>query len=169
MKRVLVIGCSGAGKSTFAKRLHGIVGLPLIHLDLIWHRADRTVISREEFDARLSEILKGDEWIIDGDYGRTLETRLARCDCVYFLDYPLEVCLSGVEARIGQPRSDMPWVEQDFDADFRQWILQFPEKKRPRILELLEQYGEGKEIFVFHTREESDAYLKTLENRVRHG
>ncbi len=59
MKRVLVIGSPGAGKSTFARKLRDGTGLPLYYLDMVWHRSDRTNISREEFDQRLCEIM---EW-----------------------------------------------------------------------------------------------------------
>lgn len=108
MKRVLVIGSPGAGKSTFARKLRDGTGLPLYYLDMVWHRSDRTNISREEFDQRLCEILEKDRWIVDGNYLRTLEMRLHACDTVFFLDYPLEVCLQGVESRIGRQREDMP-------------------------------------------------------------
>ena len=57
MKKVIVIGCPGAGKSTFARRLRDLTGLPLFYLDRIWHKADRTTVSREEFDAALEQIL----------------------------------------------------------------------------------------------------------------
>ena len=90
MKRVLVIGSPGAGKSTFARNLRDKTGLPLYHLDNIWHKPDRTTISREEFDERLAAILAKDSWIIDGNYSRTLELRLQYCDTVFLLDYPLE-------------------------------------------------------------------------------
>ena len=97
----MVIGCPGAGKSTFAKRLHEVTGLPLYYLDMLWHKPDRTNIPREEFDARLEEIVRKDKWIIDGNYQRTLELRLKECDTVFLLDYPLEVCLAGAQSRIG--------------------------------------------------------------------
>ena len=66
MKRVIVIGCPGSGKSTFSRRLSEITGLTLYHLDMIYHRPDRTTIPPEEFDRRLSDILARDEWLING-------------------------------------------------------------------------------------------------------
>ena len=112
MKKVMVIGCPGAGKSTFARKLQELTGLPLYYLDMIWHKPDRTNISREEFDQRIREIVSQDAWIIDGNYNRTLELRMRECDTVFFLDYPLEVCLEGAASRIGKERVDIPWKEE---------------------------------------------------------
>ena len=162
MKRVLVIGSPGAGKSTFARKLRDGTGLPLYYLDMVWHRSDRTNISREEFDQRLCEILEKDRWIVDGNYLRTLEMRLNACDTVFFLDYPLEVCLQGVESRIGRQREDMPWVETEFDQEFRQWILDFPREQRPEICRLLEKYREGRSIHIFHERTDADRFLISM-------
>ena len=97
MKKVLILGCPGAGKSTFARKLRDKTGLPLYYLDMIWHKPDRTTITKQEFDAKLSEIIKQEEWIIDGNYGRTLEMRFEECDTVFFLDLPTNVCLAGAE------------------------------------------------------------------------
>ena len=87
MKRVLVIGCPGAGKSTFARALRDRTGLPLYYLDRIWHRPDGSHIEREEFTGRLTEILSRDRWIVDGNYLHTLKLRLQACDTVFMLDY----------------------------------------------------------------------------------
>ena len=95
MERILVIGSPGAGKSTFSRRLREGTGLPLYYLDMLWHRPDRTTVEMEVFDRELGKILEKDRWIIDGNYIRTLEMRLKACDTVFFLDYPLEVCLGG--------------------------------------------------------------------------
>jgi len=157
VQKVIVIGCSGAGKSTFARRLKNETGLPLYHLDLIWHKADRTTVSREEFDDALERIMQTDAWIIDGNYGRTLERRIAMCDTVFFLDMPTEVCLAGAEARIGKKRDDMPWIEESFDESFREWILSFSEQQLPRIRALLSQYTD-KHVIVFHSWEEMDSF-----------
>lgn len=120
MKRAIVIGSPGAGKSTFSRRLRDLTGLPLYYLDMLWHRPDRTTVSKEEFDRRLERLLREETWILDGNYQRTLEVRLRACDTVFLLDLPLEVCLSSVEGRVGQAREDMPWVEEEFDPEFRQ-------------------------------------------------
>ena len=157
-----MIGSPGAGKSTFARQLRDRTGIPLVYLDMIWHRPDRTTIFREEFDRKLSDILKTDSWIIDGNYGRTLELRLRSCDTVFLLDYPLEVCLASAEARIGKRREDLPWTEKEFDEEFRQWIIDFPVSELPRIYKLLDQYGAEKEIHIFKTREEADQYLNRI-------
>ena len=146
----------GAGKSTFARRLRDKTGIPLYYLDMLWHKPDKTNITREEFDAGLNGIMKNEAWIIDGNYLRTLEVRLQNFDTVFFLDYPLELCLEGARARTGKERED-----------FRQWILDFLRDQLPEIYELLEKYRDGKEIIVFRTREEADAYMRDMEIQVR--
>ena len=160
MKRVIVIGSPGAGKSTFPRKLKNRTGIPLYHLDNIWHLPDRTTISREAFDEKLSAILETDSWIIDGNYSRTLELRLKNSDTVFLLDYPLEVCLAGVSARRGKKREDHPWIEYEIDEEFRRFITAFPDTKLPMIYKLLHQYSQGKDIHIFRSREEAEEYLE---------
>ncbi len=168
MKKIIVIGSPGAGKSTFSRRLRDITGLPLYHLDMIWHKPDKTNISKEEFDRLLEEILVTDKWIIDGNYQRTLETRLEKCDTVFLMDFLLDVCLAGAKARIGKRRDDMPWVEEELDEEFRQWIIDFPVMKLPEIYEMLDKYA-GKNIIVFKSRQEADEYLLKIKENLNIG
>lgn len=163
MKKVLVIGCPGAGKSTFARRLSAATGLPLHYLDMVWHRPDRTNVSTGEFDAALGVMLRADEWIIDGNYLRTLPERLRACDTVFFFDLPVEVCLRGAVERLGQPREDMPWTDTELDEDFRRWILDFPTDQQPVIEDLLAGFG-GRTVR-FSSREEADAFIRNLTDR----
>ena len=165
MKKILVIGCPGSGKSTFARRLRDLTGLPLYYLDQIWHKPDRTTVSRPEFDAALGEILAQDTWIIDGNYSRTLERRVAACDAVFLMDYPTDVCLTGAAARVGQVREEMPWTEETLDPEFAQYIRDFAAEQLPQVYELLTQYGKDREIVIFHSREEADAWLRLYEAR----
>ena len=162
MQKILVIGSSGAGKSTFARKLRDKTQLPLYYLDMLWHKPDRTTISREEFDGQLEKLLQLDRWIIDGNFQRTLEVRLRACDTVFLLDYPLEVCLSSVETRIGQVRDDMPWIETEFDPEFKQWIIDFQTTHLPQIYRLLKQYQDQRSVIIFKSRGEANAYLNTL-------
>ncbi|MBQ4297335.1 MAG: adenylate kinase, partial [Clostridia bacterium] len=132
-KRIIVIGCPGAGKSTFARKLRDKTGLPLYYLDMMFHKPDRTTAPREEFDRKLAAVLQTDEWIIDGNYQRTLAPRFEACTDVFFLDLPLEQCLEGAASRIGTAREDMPWIEREFDPEFRQYILDFRKDQLPRL------------------------------------
>ena len=162
MKKVIIIGCPGSGKTTFAKKLHEATGLPLYHLDAIWHKPDKTHISREEFDARIQEIFAEDSWIIDGNYSRTIEMRLRECDTVFLFDLPTDVCLQGATERLGKGRYDMPWIENELNPNFRREIEEFKDKKLPEIYGLLEKYRREKKIIVFKTREKAEQFLATL-------
>lgn len=161
MKRIMIIGCPGSGKSTFARALAEKTGLPLYYLDMMYWNPDRTTKSKEEFRAALRETVKLPKWIIDGNYGSTLELRMEACDTVIFLDYPVEVCIAGVEERRGKPRPDMPWVEVEPDLEFIEFIKKYNEESRPKVIELLEKYKE-KNIIIFKSRAEADEYLRRL-------
>ena len=160
-KRVAVIGCPGSGKSTFSRALRDATGLPLYHLDAIYWRDDRTTLPREEFYPLQREIIARDAWIIDGNYGSTMEWRVEACDLLVFLDFPTDLCLAGVRARRGQVRSDIPWVEDGEDEEFMAFIRGFETESRPKILELIEQHP-GKAVLTFTSHAEADEFLRAL-------
>lgn len=162
LERVLVIGSPGAGKSTLARGLRDALGLPLVYLDMIWHKPDGTNVTRAEFDERLTEALGGERWIIDGTYLRTLERRLERCDTAIFLDLPVETCLAGAAARIGQPREDLPWQEDTLDPEFADYIRRFPTENRPEIVAALDAWSARRRIITLRSHAEADAFLAHL-------
>lgn len=162
MNKIIVIGCSGSGKSTFARKLSALLNLPLYYLDMIWHKPDKTTITQKEFDAKLNKILKEYRWIIDGNYQRTLEMRLKKCDSVFLFDISTELCLEGAKSRIGKQRVDLPWLETEFDDDFKQWIYDYKTKTLPITMDLLKQYQDEKQVIIFKSREESEEFLKKL-------
>ena len=159
MKKAIVIGCPGSGKTTFSEKLNKTTGLPLYYLDAVWHKPDRTHIPRDEFDKRLAEILSEEEWIIDGNYSRTVEVRIKSCDTVFLFDLPTEVCIQGATERLGTARYDMPWIDTVLDPTFRQEIERFREDVLPRIYELLDEYKEGRQIVIFKSRQQADEYI----------
>ena len=162
MKKAIVIGSPGAGKTTFARKLAAKTGLPLYHLDTVWHNPDKTTISRDEFDKALSEILANDSYIIDGHYTRTLETRIKDCDTIFFLDFPLDACIDGIHERVGKPRPEMPWIEEEVDPEFLQYVKDFHQNSIDTLRETLEKYTDTKQIYVFKSRLEADKYIDCL-------
>ena len=169
MKKIIVIGCPGSGKTTFAEKLRDKTSLPLFYLDAIWHQPDKTHISREEFDTRLSEILSLDFWIIDGNYSRTVERRIAACDTVFLFDLPLDVCLDGAVSRLGMPRQDMPWIDTELDPKLKAEIEEFGIKNLPAIYALLDKYKDGKTTVIFKSREEADEFIRQIKQKATFG
>ena len=163
MKKIMVIGCPGSGKSTFSRALHKITNIPLFHLDMMYWNSDRTTVEKAVFRKQLSDVIQKNEWIIDGNYGSTIELRLQACDTVIFLDYPLEICLDGIRERRGKVRSDMPWIENEDeeDAEFIEFIKSYNTQSRPQIMDLLKLYSD-KNIFIFTNRKEADEFLANL-------
>ena len=162
MKKTIVIGCPGSGKTTFSEKLNKQTGLPLYHLDAIWHKPDKTHIPREDFDRRISEIFATDSWIIDGNYNRTIETRMKECDTVFLFDLPTEVCLQGATERLGKERYDLPWLETELDPEFEGFIKDFANTSLPKIYGLIDKYKEEKQIVIFKSHQEADDFLKKL-------
>lgn len=145
--RFLIIGCPGAGKSTFAKQLGRKTGIPVFHLDDYWFRKDGSNVSVRDFIRQVSPIIDKERWIIDGTYLRTIDKRIRACDTVFFFDIPEEECLRGIENR------------EDCSDELRQYVKNYNEEKRPEILDYLKRYS-NKRIVVFHSREEAEEFLK---------
>lgn len=168
MKKIIVIGSPGAGKSTFSRALAEKTGLPLHHLDRLWWNPGWVESEKEVFDAKLAEILVTDSWIIDGNFNRTLPMRLDACDTVFYLDYPRSVCIRGVLSRIrknrGITRPDMSdGCPERFDAEFLRFVWRFNRQNRKRYHELLA--GCGKEVHIFRSRKDAERYLDSITER----
>ena len=138
MQRVMVIGSPGAGKSTLATRMATSTGLPIIHLDKEYWLPGWTEPPATQWGDKLRDLIAGDRWIIDGNYGSSLPQRIARADTVVWLDYPTLVCMWQAAGRViggyGRVRPDAaPGCPEHFDAAFLIYIARFRRNKRARI------------------------------------
>ena len=110
-RKILIVGCGGAGKSTFARKIGTKFTLPVVHLDRLWWLPNWVNRSKEEFDEMLQNELKKPAWIMDGNFFRTFKLRLKYADFCIFLDFDTETCLKNVYARAeefrGKTRPDM--------------------------------------------------------------
>ena len=161
MKKVIIIGCCGSGKSTFARHLHACTGIPLFHLDQLNWNENKTTVEKEVFLKRVQDVILKDSWIIYGNYGSSIEMRMQACDTVFFLDYPVDICIQGIHERVGKVRTDIPWVEDEVDEDLIEFVRNYEKEDRPEILELLSKYKE-KDIHIFRNRKDAKIYLESL-------
>ena len=168
MQRVLVIGSSGAGKSTFARHLGEATGLPVIHLDSVYWKAGWVESDKEEWRDKVAEIVTGDRWVIDGNYSGTLEMRLAACDTVIFLDLSRFVCMWRIFKRgltyRGRTRPDMAagCDEKMPDLEFIKWTWQYPTRSRPKVLRRLAKVEERVWVVRITSQNQAQAFLRSL-------
>ena len=166
MKKIMIIGCCGSGKTTLAKKLSNKLNLPLIHLDKLNWRDNWQNISKEEFDDLLwAEVIKP-TWIIDGNYERTIPLRLKYCDTVIYMDYSRISCLYGVIKRVvmgyGKSRPDMGgYCPERFDLDFIKFVWNFNKNNRKRYYDILSS-REDIQVIILRNRRQAAHFLQGL-------
>jgi len=170
MKKILIIGSPGAGKSTLSYQLRKILNIKLVHLDCIFWQPGWIKIPRDELNRQIELMVEEEEWVMDGTYIDSLELRLAAADTVIFLNYPLWLCVYGIIKRritfAGKRREDMTaGCDEKLDWMFVKWVLKFPRTNRLEILRILEEHKDKLEIHIFKTRKETNAFLEALEKR----
>src|SRR5437016_5668383 len=151
MKKILVIGPGGAGKTTFANQLGEILGIGVIHLDSLYWKAGWVEPPKLEWAATLAEVLARNAWIMDGNYSGSLWLRLDASDAVVFLDLPRLVCIWRVLKRAARYRNttrpDMAeGCPERLSIDFLVWIWNYPKRTRPKIVNLLQERIGTREI-----------------------
>ena len=167
MEKVVIIGCGGAGKSTLARKLGEKTGLPVVHLDSIFWLPGWVEMEKDAFDQRLREDMAKPQWIIDGNYNRTMAERVAHCDTIIYLDFSRFACLRGVIWRfltnIGKTRPDMgPGCKEKIDGEFIRWVWNFNKTKREPYYRMLNE-AEGKETIVLKNRRMVKQFLRSVE------
>lgn len=162
MKRILIIGCPGAGKSYFAKALGKLLNIPVIHMDNIYWKKDKTSISHEELIEKMQPYLEQDEWIIDGNYHNSLKHRIQYATDVFFLNISREECIKGMIERIDVPRDDIPWVESEKDAEeLIAWTEDY-EARTKFIEETLLEENQHITVHTLKSRQEMNEYIENL-------
>ena len=167
MQRVLLIGSGGAGKSTLAARLAERTGLPLIHLDAHFWKPGWVESPRDEWAETVRRLTAGERWIMDGNYGGTMDQRLAACDTAIFLDLPRIVCATRVVRRWlryrGRSRPDMPaGCDERASLAFLRWIWSYPATRRPAVLERLAALRPDQRVVILRSRAEVERFLASV-------
>lgn len=167
MKKIIIIGSGGAGKSTFARELGAILGLEVIHLDAFYWHPGWVETSKTEWQCIVQQLTQRENWIIDGNYSGTLEIRLAAADTVIFLDFPRLLCIWRVVKRrwqyAGKSRPDVaPGCPKRLSWQFLQWIWTYPIVRRPTILEKLSQLAPNQEVIFLHSPSAIKQFLQEI-------
>ena len=166
MQRVLVMGSSGSGKSTFARRLANRTGLPFVSLDALYWQPGWQPSELEPFGLRVAEAASASGWIMDGNYMNTGagELRRARADTVIWFDLPRYVCMTGIMTRIvssyGRVRPEMaPGCPERIDPEFLHYVWTYRQQQRPKLLEFFAGLRSDQELICFNSRKQADCYL----------
>lgn len=166
MERVLIIGSGGCGKTTLSRAVAERLGLPLIHLDALYWRPGWVPTPKEEWRRVVEGLLARPRWVMDGNYGGTLDLRLAACDSVIFLDLPRRVCLWRIFKRRllyrGRGRPEVaPGCPERLTWEFVRWVWTYRKRRRPGILERL--HGRtGRRVVILSSTREVDRFLSSL-------
>ena len=167
LKKILVIGCCGAGKSTFSKKLQSIINLEIIHLDQYYHKPIWEETEQDEWKKIVNSLVQKPSWIMDGNYGGTFDVRFKEADTIIYLDYPILKCFWRVIIRIfkyhGVVRSDMAnGCKEQFDLEFLHFVLTFNSKFRKGIIQKLNLVKDEKKVRVFKTDKQADKFLAQI-------
>ena len=162
-----MIGSGGAGKSTLATEIGAALGLPVIHLDALYWRPGWVATPDAEWSSRVAELVARDAWVMDGNYSRTLDVRLAACDGVVFLDLPRWLCFArALRRRIryaGRTRPDMAaGCPEHLTWEFVRWIWDYPRTRRPAVLRRLAALPPDRRVIVLSSRGEIARFVADL-------
>ena len=164
----MVIGSGGAGKTTVARELAAATGLPLVHLDRLFWRPGWVRTPTAEWRRVMENLVAADRWIIDGNYGGTMDLRLAAADTVVFLDVPRLRCLTRIAKRAllhrGRVRDDMtPGCPERLTGEFVRWVWSYPPNHRPGILAKLRAFeSKGGRVVVLRSDRDKRDFLSAI-------
>jgi adenylate kinase family enzyme len=167
MKKVAIIGCGGAGKSTFSRILSEVLNIPVYHLDKLNWKPGWISTPRDEWDELMKTLISKEEWIIDGNYSRTLDIRLNNADTIVFLNMAMYLCIYRIVKRRfmyhGKSRPDMhEGCPEKLHIDFVKWVWGYNKNQKPRILEKLNKLSKEKNVIILNSSSEVDKFIYDL-------
>ncbi len=169
MKRILILGSSGTGKTTLCRDLGNKLNIKLLHLDEVYWKKDWENISKEDFDDYMKLFLaKNDAWVIDGNYTNNLhfKYRLDLADTIIFLDFGVNVSLKGIHKRARKykhiTRSDMAeGCIEGIDQVFLQYVA-FYDYRNKMLKATIKKYENKKRVLIFKNRKELFDWVNAL-------
>lgn len=169
MKRILILGSGGAGKSTFARQLGKMIGIDVIHLDAYFWNDGWVETPKEKWKEIVTELVDRETWIMDGNYGITLDMRLA-ADTIIFIDLGRIHCLWRIFKRkwqyAGRTRPDLaPNCPERLNWEFVKYVWNYPQFQRPKILGKLDQVKDEKQVIHLKGTREIHIFLEEIEKK----
>jgi adenylate kinase family enzyme len=143
MKRIVILGRGASGKSTLARRLGEVTGLPVIELDKLFWQSGLTATHRDQWVSLQENLIAEDRWILDGDLGPydAIEVRLRAADTVIFLDFSLVLC-AWRAVRRSRERSD-----------FWRWLVAYRFESRPILMQAIAKHAASAQLRVLRNPE----------------
>lgn len=166
-RRIAIIGCAGTGKTTLSMEMERLLGIPATHLDRLYWKPGWVGTDREVWEKQVTALCQEDSWILDGNFGNTMDIRLRKADTVVFLDMPASLCLYRVLKRwvmnFGRTRPDMgEGCPEKVDLPFLGWILTFRKRRRPGILLKLHHLPASTEVIILRSRGQVADFVSSL-------
>ncbi len=167
VNRILVLGSAGSGKSTLSQILGTSFKLPVIHLDRYYWKPNWIPTPNEEWDQLLEQLCNEEQWIMDGNYSRTIDIRLSKADMVLFLDLPTLLCIYRVlKRRIKyrhKTRPDMnEGCSEKLDWEFIKWVWNYRRRSRQKILDKLSEVRNEKQIIILKNRKQVNELISQI-------